>query len=79
MPDGDKYITRLVAANIVYARELAGLSQRELAIRLEIDRRQLSEWERGVWKPGDRNLVRLADALGRTLAFFYTEHPAVEA
>lgn len=66
----------MVGRNIVLAREQQQISQGELARRLGIDRRQLSEWERGVWEPSTRNLRRIAVALGRPLEWFLDSHQA---
>jgi DNA-binding transcriptional regulator YiaG len=64
----------LVGRRIVAAREHDGLSQRQLAARLGIDRRQLSEWERGCVEPYPKNLRRLALALARPMEYFLDEH-----
>ena len=70
--DADK---GLVGRNIVLARRLDGdISQPVLAKRLGIDRRQLSEWERGIWEPSPRNLRKIALATGRSMEFFYERH-----
>lgn len=64
----------LIGHNIVLARTHLGISQGELARRLGIDRRQLSEWERGVWEPTTRNLRRIGVALGRPVEWFLDPH-----
>jgi transcriptional regulator with XRE-family HTH domain len=75
-PAQDEPDKGLIGRNIILARQLADdLSQRQLAARLGIDRRQLSEWERGLWDPGLRNLRKVALALGQNIEFFLVEHP----
>lgn len=54
------------------ARTTAGLSQVELARRLEISQSQLSEWEAGDRAPSDELKLRLADALGRHVTELYS-------
>ncbi len=67
-------IRHIIGANIVYGRRLAGnMTQGELARRLEIPGRQLSDWERGVHRPSDTNLRRIALALGQPLHWFFIE------
>jgi PAS domain S-box-containing protein len=68
-----RYVAQVVGINIREARELAGLSQRQLAVMLEIDRRQLSDWERGIWQPRPHNLRKIAAALNQPLQDFYAE------
>ncbi len=51
---------------LVAAREAAGLSQRELAEKLEITQRALSWWEREPVALKPEQLVALTDALGVT-------------
>lgn len=50
--------------------------QRDLAARLGVDPMRVSDWERGVHVPSTQNLVALATATGRSLAWFYTDHDA---
>jgi transcriptional regulator with XRE-family HTH domain len=64
----------VVGRNIVLARQHLGISQGELARRLRIDRRQLSEWERGLWDPSLRKLRPIAVALGRPMEWFLDLH-----
>jgi transcriptional regulator with XRE-family HTH domain len=62
---------QVIASSIRQARERQGLSQMDLAARLGIDRRQLSEWERAVWAPNALHIERLAVALDEPVWFFY--------
>jgi transcriptional regulator with XRE-family HTH domain len=61
----------IVGHNIVLARTERKLSQNRLAQILGIDRRQLSEWERGIREPNHVNLQRIAVALGKPFPWFY--------
>jgi DNA-binding XRE family transcriptional regulator len=62
-PSGDGTAARAIA----YARKLAGLSQKELAIASKIDQSDISKIERGVANPSISTLQRLADAMGGEL------------
>ena len=64
-----------VAENVRSARKAAGLTQRELAGRVnDVDALAVSRWERGTSIPNPTNLAALADALGRDVGWFYTDH-----
>lgn len=73
-PARDEPEKGLIGRNIVVGRGLAGITQGQLARRMGIDRRQLSEWERGVCEPGLRSLRKVALALGQSLEFFVIDH-----
>lgn len=65
---------RIIGANIRYGRRLAAeMTQGELARRLNIPARQLSDWERGIHRPGDKNLHRIALTLGQPFHWFFIE------
>lgn len=68
----------LLARNLRAARDLAGLSQRELGTAADLDPQQISKWERGALKPSTPSLLALAEALNRDLAWFYTDHEPKE-
>lgn len=53
--------------NISMAREKAGITQYELAKRLNVTQGAVSQWESGQTKPRSDMLVRLADTLGVTV------------
>jgi len=67
-------IATTLATNIKLARAEMGLSQAKLGRVLEVDTQQVSSWERGVYRPNDTNLLRLAEASGHEIAWFYTRH-----
>ena len=49
---------------IIRARKIAGVSQRELAERLQVSPSMVSQWERGIRKPKNSTMLRIAEALG---------------
>lgn len=54
------------AVNLRQARETAGISQEELAERIEVHRTEISLLERGGREPRLGTMVKLATALGTT-------------
>jgi transcriptional regulator with XRE-family HTH domain len=64
----------LIGGNIRQARKRRGLSQRELAMYVEVTWHHLSDWERGVSEPSPRSMGRVAEALGHPFGWFYVEH-----
>jgi ribosome-binding protein aMBF1 (putative translation factor) len=54
---------RLFGENVRDARERAGLSQSQLAQRVQVDRAAISLYERGAHAPSLHTIVRLANAL----------------
>jgi transcriptional regulator with XRE-family HTH domain len=54
------------AVNLRHARGVAGISQEELAERIEVHRTEISLLERGGREPRLGTLVKLAVALGTT-------------
>jgi transcriptional regulator with XRE-family HTH domain len=65
---------RRIGANIRLARQLAGLSQERLAVRLEIKRTHISEWETAVHEPGPASMEALSEALGQPEWWFFADH-----
>jgi putative transcriptional regulator len=49
--------------NIKVARKAKGLSQEELAIKLNVVRQTVSKWERGLSVPDSEMLISISDAL----------------
>lgn len=57
----------MVGKNIRYFREESGMSQEELAEKLNVTRQAVSSWELGKTEPDIETLHRIADALGVTI------------
>lgn len=53
--------------NISAARERAGITQGELAKRMEVTQGAVSQWESGQTRPRSGTLSKLADILGCTV------------
>lgn len=63
-----------IGARIKQRRLELGLNQRELADRIgidSVDNQRISDWERAVNKPSERYLNAVADALERSVSWFY--------
>jgi transcriptional regulator with XRE-family HTH domain len=60
-----------VGGQIRKARDAAGISQVELAIRLKCGERTVQAWERNERTPRLDALASLAAELGQPVAFFY--------
>lgn len=69
----------ILAANVLRSRLAAGLTQRQLANLIDVDSQQVSKWERAAHRPSDENLAALSQALGRSIAWFYTDHARAAA
>ena len=76
---GSDQIVSTVSRNIRTARVEAGLTQRALAIALDVDIRAVNRWERAGITPSGQNLAKLAEMLGRDPGWFYTNHERVAA
>ena len=63
-----------LAANLVRCRKRAGLTQAEVAEKLNYSDKAVSKWERGEGLPDLAVLVRLADLYGVTLDYFVSAH-----
>jgi putative transcriptional regulator len=53
--------------NLKTMREAKGLTQEELAIRLNVVRQTISKWEKGLSVPDADLLIKIADILGTTV------------
>lgn len=60
-------INHLLAYNLLMAREIANITQKELAARTGIYQADISKIERGIGNPSLSTLKRLADGLGLDL------------
>jgi transcriptional regulator with XRE-family HTH domain len=69
----------IVGANLKAARLDSGMNQLKLAQELGVDSQYVSRWERGKVMPTLGNLHRLAEALDRDVAWFYTDHDKAAA
>lgn len=63
-----------LAANLVRCRKRAGLTQAEVAEKINYSDKAVSKWERGEGLPDLAVLVRLADLYGVTLDYFVSAH-----
>ena len=54
-------------------REILGLSQRELAVALDIEPSSISRWERGIAQPRPHHLRAISLLAGRPVSWFYEE------
>ncbi len=59
--------------NIKNLRKSKGLSQEELAIRLNVVRQTISKWENGISVPDSNMLIRLADELDTSVSILLGE------
>lgn len=73
--DREAKLRAAVGVNIRAAREKAGWTQRELALRCgEFDQALISRWERGEALPELRNLCLIAWELGVSVSKLYSEN-----
>ena len=63
----------MLKENIKNLRKTKGLSQEELAIRLNVVRQTVSKWEKGLSVPDSGMLVSLADALDTSVSVLLGE------
>ncbi|TQE97795.1 MAG: ImmA/IrrE family metallo-endopeptidase [Spiribacter salinus] len=69
----------MLGTRIKQAREAAGLNQRELAAACGVSAMAISKYERGLLVPSSKVLMRLAEALGvRVEYFFRTQQVALD-
>lgn len=68
----------IIAARIRQAQEEQGLKTENLAQQTGIPLRLVQKHRAGDNAPGDSNLRRYADALGKPLAYFFTGEPLVK-
>lgn len=68
-------VRQTIAENIVLGRKLAGISQKQLARRLELaDEKEISRYENGRRTPGRERLIRIAAELGQSVGWFHDPH-----
>ncbi len=72
-------INRIIAKNLTYYRKAAGLTQAELAEKINYSDKSVSKWESGNGIPDVYTLMQLAELYGVTLnAFVGKEEPKPE-
>ena len=57
----------MLSDNIRNIRKRKGISQEELAIKLNVVRQTVSKWEKGLSVPGSEMLIKLAEKLDTTV------------
>lgn len=57
----------MIGENIKAARLAAGMTQKELAEKIGVPYQSVQRWEKGIYKPGTGNLIKLATALEKTV------------
>lgn len=68
---------RIVANQLVKARETAGLTQDDVSQSLNISKTQVDSWERGQSIPSVEEFWALADLYGRSTDYFLLELPSM--
>ena len=68
----------MLSENIKTARKSKGLSQEELAVKLNVVRQTISKWEQGLSVPDSDMLIALSDALDTPVSALLGE-PAAKA
>ena len=68
----------MLSDNLRNLRRSKGLSQDELAIKLNVVRQTVSKWEKGLSVPDSEMLIRLADELDTTVGVLLGEAVATE-
>lgn len=58
----------MFSENLNSLRKAKGLTQEELAVRLNVVRQTISKWEKGLSVPDAEMLIRLADVLDTTVS-----------
>ena len=59
--------------NLKTLRKAKGMSQEELAVRLNVVRQTVSKWEKGLSVPDSEMIIRLAETLDTTVAVLLGE------
>ena len=68
----------MLSENIKSLRKAKGLSQEELAIKLNVVRQTLSKWETGLSVPDCDMLIKLAEELDTTVSVLLGENVEVK-
>ena len=71
-----KAVIPMLNENIKTIRKSKGLSQEELAVKLNVVRQTVSKWEQGLSVPDSDMLISLSDALGTPVSTLLGENVA---
>ena len=74
----EQSLEQIVAANLAELRRARGLTQAELAEKINYSDKSVSKWERGDGLPDLKVLTQLAALYGVSLDTFVTENAAQE-
>lgn len=66
----------MLSENIKTARKSKGLSQEELAVKLNVVRQTISKWEQGLSVPDSDMLIALSDALATPVSALLANSPS---
>ena len=64
----------MLSENIKAVRKSKGLSQAELAVRLNVVRQTISKWEQGLSVPDSDMLISISEALETPVSVLLGEH-----
>ena len=65
----------MLSENIKTIRKSKGLSQEELAVKVNVVRQTVSKWEKGLVVPSAETIKKIADYFQVSTDFIFTEHP----
>ena len=77
--DAHQAHARLVGANLRDRRQALGLSQQQLALRIDAEQQHVCAWENGHRAPNPRSLERLAAALSCHWTSFFARRNGEQA
>jgi len=70
-----------ISEKIVHLRKRNGLSQEDLAAKLDVSRQAISRWEMGTAKPDANNILQISKMFGVTTDYLlhdeYDERPVI--
>ena len=62
-----KEMNTVIGENIKTTRKKSGLTQIQLAEKINVSQKQISSWEKGDYKPNIETLIKLSDVFNCTL------------
>ncbi|MBO5412131.1 MAG: helix-turn-helix transcriptional regulator [Clostridia bacterium] len=77
--ENNNEINQKIAKNLIYYRKAAGLTQAELAEKINYSDKSVSKWESGNGVPDVYTLVQLAELFGVTVNAFLDEDTPLQA